>query len=261
MKAQDIVDYVFEIAPNPSTAWENVYLAGDGAIEARGIAVAWWLTPDLLEKMEAQGLNIGISHERPVFDLPQRFVWGPLPDAGEVPANRRIKAIAGRAGLALHQMHSNIDKADWGMPRALFARLGWGGYPTDWSRGVPVVDLPPCTLRELIAELKAKLELPFVRYDGDLERPVRRAAVPWGGLCQGWAGAVCAGPLGFDVVIGGDVIDGVVRLARAEGWAVIDAMHHATEMDGMRVLARKLEMRFPGLPVRFYENDAPWQAM
>ena len=62
-------------------------------------------------------------------------------------------------------MHSNIDKAAWGMPRALFARLGWQGFPTDWSRGVPVVTLPPRTLRALVEEVKAKLGLPFVRYD------------------------------------------------------------------------------------------------
>jgi putative NIF3 family GTP cyclohydrolase 1 type 2 len=261
MQAQAIIDYVFEIAPNPSTAWENVFLAGDGSVDVNGIAVAWWLTPDLVEDMEKRGLNLGLSHERPIFELPARFVWGILPPEVDIPANQRIRAAARRGGMAIHQMHSNIDKADWGMPNALFARLGWQDYPIDWSRGVPVIDLPPCTLRELIAELKTKLELPFVRYDGDLDRTVRRAACAWGGLCQGWAGAVCASPLGYDVLLGGDIIDGVVRLARAEGWAVVDAMHHATEMDGMRVLARKLEARFPGLPLHFYENDCPWQAL
>jgi putative NIF3 family GTP cyclohydrolase 1 type 2 len=236
-------------------------MAGDGSVDVKGIAVAWWLTPDLLETMEAEGLNLGLTHERPIFELPARFVWGLLPPEAEIPANRRIREVARRAGMAIHQFHSNIDKATWGMAPALFVRLGWQDYPADWSRGVPVIDLPPRPLRELVEELKAKLEIPFVRYDGDLDRTVRRAACAWGGLCQGWAAAACALPLGFDVLIGGDIIDGVVRLARAEGWAVIDAMHHATEMDGMRVLTRKLEARFPRLPVRFYENDCPWQVL
>lgn len=254
-----VVDYIFGIAPNPPGAKENGYVVGDGGGVLTGIGVAWWLTPDLLEDMASNGCNLGVSHERPIFELPETFFWGPLPRSEDIPANRRIRALAAAAGMTLVQMHSNIDKADWGMPRALFARLGWDAYPTDWSRGVPVVELPPCTLAELITELKGKLKLPFVRYDGAPDRVVSRAAVPWGGLCQRWAGAVCAAPLGFDVVIGGDIIDGVVRLARAEGWAVIDAMHHATELDAMRLLARKLETRFPGIPVRYYENDSPWQ--
>jgi len=257
--SQTVVDYVFEIAPNPSHAWENVFLYGDGSYDVRGVAVAWWITLDILRDMARLGLSLGLSHERVVYRLPKRFVWGPLPTEDEIPANRRIRQIAEENRIAIHQFHSNIDKADWGMPKALFARLGWRDYDIDWSRGGPVVEMPPRTLRKLIAEVKEKLDLPFVRYDGDPDRVVSRVAVPWGGLCQGWSGPVCASPLGFDVVLGGDIIDGVVRLARAEGWAVVDAMHHATEMDAMRALAGKLRERFPDVEVKFYENSPRWR--
>src|SRR5688572_21475126 len=100
------------------------------------------------------------------------------------------------------------------MPHALFDVLGWSQYPIDWPRGGPVVDHPPVTLRGLIDELKAKLRLPFARYDGELDRVVRRVSVPWGGMCRWWTGAACAAPIGCDVVVGGDAIDGVVRFAR-----------------------------------------------
>ena len=259
LRAREVVDYVFEIAPNPGHAWENVFLFGDGETEVKGIGVAWWITLDILETMARQGQTLGLSHERVIIELPQRFGWGPLPASDEIPLNRRLAELTQQHRIAIHQMHSNVDKAEWGMPKALFQRLGWQDYPTDWSRGVPVVQLPPRTLRDLIAEVKAKLNLPFVRYDGDPDRVVSRVAVPWGGLCQGWGGPICPSPLGFDVVMGGDIIDGVVRLARAEGWAVVDAMHHATEMDAMRLLADKLSARFPQVPVQFYENDAPWR--
>jgi putative NIF3 family GTP cyclohydrolase 1 type 2 len=225
------------------------------------MAVAWWITPDILRDMAARGLTLGISHERVIIELPERFVWGPLPKNEEILLNRQFKEITAAHGIAIHQMHSNIDKASWGMPHALFARLGWDTLPIDWSRGVPVVTLPPRTLRTLIAEVKDRLGLPFVRYDGDPERVVSRVAVPWGGLCQGWGGPVCPSPLGFDVLMGGDIIDGVVRLARAYGWAVLDAMHHATEIDAMRLLADKLRARFPDVNVRFYENDSPWKVL
>ena len=261
MKAHEIIDFVFSIAPNPDHAWENVFLFGDGDIEVSGIAVSWWLTLDQVERMAEQGLNVGLSHERVVFEMPSRFVWGILPETDELPVNRRIRELATRHGMAIHQFHSNVDKADWGMPKALLHRLGWEEYPSDWSRGVPVVDLPPCTLRELIGEIKEKLALPFVRYDGDLDRVVRRAAIPWGGLCQGYGAPACAQPLGFDVLIGGDIIDGNVRMARAHGWAVIDAMHHATEVDAMELLAGKIRERFPDIRVEYFPTSDPWRVL
>jgi putative NIF3 family GTP cyclohydrolase 1 type 2 len=258
MKAQEIVDFVFSIAPDPDHAWENVFLFGNGDIQVTGVGVGWWLTVDIVEQMAARGLNLGFSHERTVFEMPERFVWGLLPETDALPANRRMREVTDRHAIAIHQVHSNVDKAEWGMPVALLRQLGWGEYPVDWSRGVPVVDLPPRTLRELVAELKEKLALPFVRYDGEPDRVVKRAALSWGGLCQGYGGAACAQPLGFDVLIGGDIVDGIVRMARAQGWAVIDAWHHATEMDAMRVLSEKVRARFPDLPIEYFPATNPW---
>src|SRR5690606_1280398 len=126
----------------------------------------------------------------------------------------------------------------WGMPHALVEQLGWQDYPADWSRGVPVVTHPPVRLVELVDEIKAKLRLPFVRYDGDDQRIVSRVALAWGGLMFSWCAAMAPYPLGFDVIVGGDVIDGQVRMGRMEGWAVIDAFHHATEMKAMEHLVQ-----------------------
>ena len=79
MRAQEIIDFVLSIAPEPDHAWENVFLFGDGDIEVSGIAVSWWLTLDQVERMAEQGMNLGLSHERVVFEMPSRFVWGILP--------------------------------------------------------------------------------------------------------------------------------------------------------------------------------------
>lgn len=180
------------------------------------------------------------------------------PDA--LQANRRIPEICRRHGIVIHRFHSNLDVVDWGMPRALIDELGWSGYPIDWSRGISVVAHPPVTLDAPIGEVKTKLRLPFVYYDGELGRTVQLVAVPWGGLGQQWIGAACAAQLGVDVVLSEDLIDGVVRLAREEGWAVIDAFHHATELAAMHRLVQKLRERFLRVPVRYYENSMPWAA-
>lgn len=261
MKAQEIVDYVFEIAPNPPFGTENFFEFGGGNVEVNAVGVAWWITTDMLARFSQCGITLGISHERVIYDTPATYHWGKIIPTNELGVNRRLAEFVKKHDIAIHRFHSNIDVADWGMPRALFRELGWQDYPTDWSRGVPVVEHPPVELRALIGEVKTKLRLPFVRYDGDLHRVIRRIAVPWGGICQWWSGAACAAPLGFDCVIGGDIIDGVVRLAREEGWAVIDAMHHATELEAMRALAKRLEQRFPTLQVHYFENSMPWAVM
>lgn len=261
MKAQEIVDYVFEIAPNPAWAWENMFEFGDGELDVTGVAVAWWITSEFMHEMVRKGLNFGITHETTYYELPQRFMWGKLGKSEDLEVNKKINRIANENHLAIHRFHCNIDVVEWGMPHALLRQLGWEEYSADWSRGVPVVNISPCSLRELIGHVKARLRLPFVRYDGDLDRTIKHVAIPWGGLCQGWSGPACAEPLGFDAVIGGDILDGVVRMAREYDWAVIDAMHHATELEAMKVLAEKLQAKFPALRVEYFENSMPWSVI
>lgn len=258
LRANDIVDFVWRIAPNPDFGVENAFELGDGETEVRGIGVPWWIDGEMLDDFVRRGLTLGLTHERVLYDLPAAYPWGEIPPAAALRPNRRIPELCRRHGIAVHRFHSNIDLAAWGMPRALMDQLGWSGYPIDWSRRVPVVEHPPVTLGALIDEVKAKLRLPFVRYDGDPARTVRRIAAAWGGLGQQWRGAACATPLGFDVLLSGDVIDGVVRLAREEGWAVVDAFHHATELAAMRRLADKVRTHFPSGPVWYYENTMPW---
>ncbi len=259
MKAREIVDFVWDIAPNPPGAEENIYEFGDGHAEVSSIGVAWWITSEILDACFRKGIQMGITHERVIYDIPEQCMWG-LPCAtDELAANQRFADKVRQYGVTIHRFHSNIDLADWGMPHALIDQLGWSGYAIDWSRGIPVVNLPETVpFCDLIDHVKRCLDLPFVLCDGERGRPVSRVALAWGGLCQWWTAAACAAPLGFDVLIGGDVIDGVVRLAREQGWAVIDAWHHATEIQAMRVLARKLEAKFPEIEVVFFENTIPW---
>jgi len=259
MLIQEIIDFVFKIAPNPEWADENIFEFGDGSREVTDIGVAWWITGDIMLELGNRGYQLGLTHERTIYDLPARYAWGRIPRAKDLAANQNIERIAAAHHLTIHRFHSNLDLADWGIGSAVLAQLGWSERPTDWSRGVPVVAIEPMHLRELIAHVKARIRLPFIRYDGDLERMVRRVAVPWGGMCVGWNGTSCASPLGFDAIIGGDITDGLIRFARENGWAVIDAMHHATEMEGMRRLTERVQRRFPELRVEFFENSCPWK--
>lgn len=257
---RQIVDAVFEMAPNPSWGQENILEWGRFDAPVRGIGVAWWITVPMMKQLAEMGLNLGLTHERTTYPATENFKWGNCPTFDEIGANRWIAQVASDFNLSVHRFHSNIDLAPWGMPHAAIDQLGWDQSKVDWSRGVPVAEIQPIALGALIDHVKRSLGIPFARYDGDLSRPIRRVGMVWGGLCQGFAGLMTVLPLEVDAIIGGDVIDGVVRLAREHNVAVIDAMHHATEMRAMELLADKLRARFPHMPVHFIPNDPPWAA-
>ena len=267
---REIIDFVFEIAPNPAWADENVFEFGDGSGEVAAVGVAWRITSDIMLELGRGGFQLGLTHKRVPYDLVTWYPWGQIPAAQNLAANRRLGEIASSYNLSIHRFQSNLDLAPWGIGPSLLKQLEWDKRPTDWSRGVPVIDIDAIPLHELNRLVKARLDLPFVRYDGEPERIIRRIAVSLGGMrrlpaswggswCAGWDGAACASPLGFDAIIGGDLTDGLVRFARENDWAVIDAMHHATEMQVMRVLTRRLQNRFPNLRVEFFANSCPWQ--
>ena len=136
------------------------------------------ITNELLVHFALRCITLGLTHERVLYDLPVDYPWGQIPPPATLRANRRIPELCHRHGIAIHRFHSNLDLADWGMPRALVDELGWSRYEIDWSRGIPVVEHPPVTLEVLVREVKAELRLPFARYDGDPRRVVRRIAVP-----------------------------------------------------------------------------------
>lgn len=261
IRAQEVVDFVFEIAPNDPTGAENIFEFPGPDTVVTGIGLAWWITSDMLRQFPTQGLNLAITHEKVTYPMQQPYRWGKAMATDDIPANRTIAQLCAEHGIAVHRFHSNIDFAPWGMPHCVIQQMGWQGCEQDWSRGVPVITIPPTPLGELAREVKAKLGIPFVRYDGQLDRVVSRVALAWGGLCQGFTGPSCALPLGFDVLMGGDILDGVVRFAREHDAAVIDAMHHATEWEAMRVLGRKIQERFPRLKLVEFDNGSPWQVI
>src|ERR1043165_3536218 len=99
--------------------------------------------------MARSGFQLGLSHERVIYDLPETYEWGKIIPTGDLEVNRRLCEIASRHGIAVHCFHSNIDLVPWGMPQALLAQLGWAHHPADWSRGIPVVRIPPTSLGAL----------------------------------------------------------------------------------------------------------------
>ena len=84
----------------------------------------------------------------------------------------------------------------------------------------------PLLLSDFARQVKSKLSAPWIRTVGDLDRPVQKIA-----LCGGSGGSLIGEALrqGADVLVTGDLKYHEARRAEAEGMALIDAGHFASE--------------------------------
>src|SRR5687768_6288045 len=100
MNAQSVIDFVWQIAPNPPFGTENFFELGSGDTPVRGIGVAWWITSEMLEDFARKGITLGLTHERVIYDVPEEYLWGKPSRTDELEVNRRIPDLARRHGIA-----------------------------------------------------------------------------------------------------------------------------------------------------------------
>lgn len=92
----------------------------------------------------------------------------------------------------------------------------------------------PVTLRDFVQRVKERLDVPMVRVVGDLNRPIRKAAVLGGSGGRYWKSAQFRGA---DVLVTGDVDYHTAQDAWMAGVAIIDPGHNAEKIMKPRVAA------------------------
>ncbi|MBU5674588.1 Nif3-like dinuclear metal center hexameric protein [Paenibacillus brevis] len=85
----------------------------------------------------------------------------------------------------------------------------------------------PVTLGEFVERVKEKLDVPFVRVVGDLNRPLRKAAVVGGSGGKYWKASMFRGA---DVLVTGDIDYHTAQDAQMAGIALIDPGHNAEKI-------------------------------
>ncbi|MDU4697000.1 MAG: Nif3-like dinuclear metal center hexameric protein [Paenibacillus sp.] len=92
----------------------------------------------------------------------------------------------------------------------------------------------PVTLRDFVQRVKEQLDVPTVRVVGDLDRPIRKAAVLGGSGGRYWKNAQFRGA---DVLVTGDVDYHTAQDAWMAGVAIVDPGHNAEKIMKPRVAA------------------------
>lgn len=253
MKALDIWKFIEGISPGPG-ADEGVRF-GDPEAEVKGVLVAWMATTKAIERAAAEGCNLMIVHESLLLPYSadesdwSRFLhWT---------ANRKRLELLAKHGITVIRAHGMLDRL---CVLDDFARALGLPEPTVKEGYVRIYDIPETTVRALAEEVKRKVNLPFLRVVGDLEKPVRRVGLPWGGLGLTVNIAFIETLLSHqpDVLIAGESDEYAMRYVEDAGVALIETAHSTSENFGLRNFCQRLKEEFPGLKVVFFDLGPPW---
>lgn len=237
---------------------------GDPNTPITGIVTTFIATQRVLEIAKSIGANLVISHEGVCFSHHDSF-QSVLQDD---PVWREKCQFINESKTNLFRLHDYCHRylPDM-MTDGLIKALEWQSYVSKQQQTYTVVDLPNKSIKEIAEHVKMKLNLPYVRVVGDISLSCSRI-----GIMVGYRGGGShAIPLfekeSLDLILYGEGPEWetpeYVRDAIYQGRpkALMAIGHLESEEPGMKVLAERLEVLFPSVPVHFVKEKPLFQAL
>jgi putative NIF3 family GTP cyclohydrolase 1 type 2 len=257
MTAKDVLDLMKKNLGGPwnENTYRDVFHAGDGNVEVKGIATTFMSTLDLLQRAHAAGLNMVIPHET--------TFWNDRDDTRDLTGDPVYKfktefcAKNNMVVLRLHD-HAHSHRPDFIMV-GLVRALGWSN-----SENMPpprIFKFPATTLGELATEIKRRTNSRALRVVGDPKAKVSSATVGMGYSMGRFTPEV-------DVVIGGEnpetggALDATeyamdaAFLGKNKGQIILG--HEISEEPGMEDAAEWLRTFIKDIPVKFIRAGEPY---
>ncbi|MGN7454865.1 Nif3-like dinuclear metal center hexameric protein [Paenibacillus pasadenensis] len=247
-----------EAGVKPEEGTVDTLKTGDPTQPLRGVLVCFTATADVIRAAAASGANLIVTHEPTWYN--HRDETDGLEDD---PVYRAKRALVDEHGIAIWRFHD-----DWhrrrpdGIQEGMLRRLGWPA-PTDGGHGA-VVQLPEQTVRELAAQLKERLGVPYVRVVGDPDWTVSRIAMQVGAP-GGERQLRAAARDDVDAVLCGETVEWMtceyVRDAALLGRrrALLVVGHFHSEAAGMEHLADWIAPLLGGAPVAYAPSGDPYR--
>ena len=230
-----------ELAPKKlALDWDNVGLmVGSGAQTVKKVMICLDAPMWVVDEAIAKGVDLIITHHPLIFGSLKKV------NTDSVLGRKIIKLIQNH--ISLYSAHTNYDLAVGGLNDLATQTLGFDRFEiidvmTDDGLGLGrLVTLDsPMTAGEMVARVKEKLELPFVRFAGDPEKKIKRFAVVNG---SGNHFSSTAKFAGADLLITGDLSYHEILDAVEMEMCIIDAGHYGTEKMMMKSVAAYLNRR------------------
>ncbi len=228
MKISEVIDMLEKFAP-PSLAeeWDNVGLmVGGTSGECSGVMLALDITDGVIEQAIEEGCNIIVTHHP--------FIFRPINRIDLDTAKGRQIAALLKNGIAVYSMHTNLDKAEKGINRALADLLGKNASLD--GCGV-VFDIEPQTLGAFAKTVAQRLDDRSVRIVGDPNAKISRVyAVSGSGASEYGRARECA-----DALLTGDLKHHNYIDALGDAFPLAEYSHFSSEIIMQDILKAALD--------------------
>ena len=246
-----------DATPPPDTV--DTIKAGDPNTPVTGIVTTFLDTYQVLEKAVADGKNLVITHEPTFYNHPDDMTV-----LGNDPVQAQKLAYIQQHHLVVWRFHDtwHLRQPD-GILEGVIEEFGWKAYQS--STDPHLFTLPPTTVAQLAAALRAKAGSRLIRVVGDPAMPVTHVA-----LLPGASGLEKQVKTlerdDVQVLVAGEAAEWetveYARDAAAQGRhkALILLGHEVSEEAGMQYCAQWLKGILPGMPIEFIKAGEPFWA-
>lgn len=226
-------------------------LYGDENQEVSTVAVTFMANQEVLEQAVELGISFIISHEGLYYSHHQAY---PLPADSDIFYKR--EQFISKHGLAIYRYHDHCHrhKPDL-ITRGLVNKLGWQNHITLETEAATIVQLTPTPLHEMITAVKDILDLPYIRFRGDLSMQCRNIGVLVGYRGNGASLIPLIAKHQLDAVIIGEGMEWeapeYIRDANdlSNPCAIIVLGHAESELPGIDLIGDMLQQALPQLQV------------
>ena len=254
---QDIIDLILKGITGilPSDTVDTIKV-GNANQKVTGIITTMFPTISIIKEAIRLKANFIIPHEPSFYNHPDNLQWV---EANDV-VQQKMELLA-QNNIAIWRAHDSLHKFQ---PDAILyggiKKLDWLKY---YQSGNKSISLPPIKFKDLIKQLKSKLQIDHVRVIGNLEATCKKVALlpgAWGGV-EHITTLIEEKP---DVLIVGELSEWetaeYIRDARLLGQQVsrIVLGHAVSEEPGMEWMNEWLKSKLPGLPITHIASNSPF---
>jgi len=261
MRAREIAGVFEEIAPLDSgiPGDELGFIFGDPEIQVRGVGCMWCAHTGSIQYSAQHDINLIICHEAlwlPVQDSP----WYQCPDEARLFSNLKRRELLEKYGITVYRSHSNWDALPVnGIADSAVASLGFDNLRLVAQRKFFAVhELPaPLSVQQLAKRVETALDYNDSRIFGDKNKSIRRFAFLIGGFGENQLHMPqVAMEMGAEAIIMGEMSEFILMACLEMGMPVIETLHSASEIPGIKCQAKVLAQRLQKLPVRYVPSGA-----
>lgn len=229
--------------------------------EVQGIVTAFSASQYVIEQAALLGANLIITHEGVFYSHQDNREW-----LENDPVYRQKSALIASTGAGIYRFHDYVHRyTPDGIMEGLLRELEWEPYVERHLPHVSILAVPAAAVSEIAGYLKQRLHIPYVRAAGNLSAVCSRVGVLVGYRGGGAAAIPLFEQETLDLIIAGEgpewetpeYIRDAVRQGR--GKALIMLGHAESEAPGMKLLALRLALQFPDVPVHYIREQPVYQ--